>query len=239
MSWTPWQSAQVTTSCCFDSSRLRDSEAVTPWKSARYVCATVGRDAVLRHEGVVAVAADAGLGRTEPELRGAGLLHLMVGVAVGARRHVLVVVLHQHAAVHAAGVHFIHVRVAGGAAARHHRALRVRVRDVVRAVAVGADGRDVDAGLQQVVVHALERAGVGVEMALLADFVGLDGVGPPALERRARRDARRRTSYGSPCRSAATRARNWPDAQAATYRLIDEPSFKVIVRFLSSWQARQ
>src|SRR6266508_215871 len=140
-------------------------------------------DAVLRHPTLICVTADADLWRAEAEPRRAGLLDLMVGVAVGARRNVLVAVLHEGLAVDAPGVLLIDGHVARGAAARHHGPLRVRVLDVVGAVAIGADRGGVDAALEELVVDALQRARVRVEVALLAGLIGSGNVRALARKR--------------------------------------------------------
>ena len=122
--------------------------------------------------------ADAALGRGQAKPCGIGMLDVVVGVTVGTGRHVLVPLLDQGLAMHARGVLLVHVHMTAGAALRDHGLLLVGVLDVMRAVAVGAYGNRVETVFQVLVVNAFQRAGVGVEVALLAHLVGADHVLP-------------------------------------------------------------
>ena len=173
MSWTPWQSVQRATTRPFadDAPWCWRSDAVLPWKSARYVRRTAVERPYLLHQGFVRVAAAAELDRLELPLLLVRPADVVRAVAVGAHGHVRRGRSVEIAPMHALGVRRRDPLVAARAGLRDARARLGRLLDVVRAVAIDADRRGAIAARDRRLVHAVERLRVVGEVAAAALLV--------------------------------------------------------------------
>ena len=165
----------------------------------------VRREAVLRHHRLVRVALRAEVDRREAPVLRARVGDVVRMVAVGADGHVRIARRQRHA-VDALRVRLGDVAVAGPARLGDSRARHGRAHDVVRAVAVHAERR-ASPLREDLVVHAVERLRVVLEVAGLAEILEGRAEGRLVL-RRQRRGAAPRSAPGwqpvQPCRAPWT-----------------------------------
>ena len=164
--------------CLLGKSLLTVEGNCHPMKILQVGVQDIGRDTVLLHADLIAVAAGAQVRNAEPEGRRAGIFDAVTLVAIGANRHIGISPVQNGLPVHAADVAHIDLPVAAGAGLRNPRSVFSGPLDVVSPVAIHTDrGSHLPFG-NQIKMDAIQRFGVIREVATLAAFILSQSVFP-------------------------------------------------------------
>ena len=131
----------------------------------------IGRQPILAHALRIGVATRAQFRRLNAELRSAGILNVVDAVAIGADRHIGIVLFDQRLAMHAVLVDIVDILMALAARLGNARARLSGRLYIMRTVAIRADRRIEIAGCRRFRVHTIHRLVVVGRVTLLARFI--------------------------------------------------------------------